>query len=78
MYVNATQTPRLYPRAAAFASATQYYGSARGYKPHGPRIAGRSMAAACHAAGLGAGATRLALTRALAAHRAGLALSWPA
>lgn len=78
MYVNANQTPRAYPRATALANATQYYASPRGYAPQGPRRAGRSMAAACASAGLGAGATRLALKRAYAAHKAGQPLHWPA
>lgn len=78
MYVNANQTPRAYPVATAFANATRYYGSARGYRPLGPRLAGRSMASLCAKAGLGAGATRFALNRAYAAHKAGQPLHWPA
>lgn len=64
------------PRAAAFASATQYVGGGRLCPPQRRSTVGRSMRAQCEALGFSASATRTRLARAYAAHKAGAPLPW--
>jgi hypothetical protein len=77
MYCPTAATAPAYPRAAAFANATQYAGGGRALLRR-RNIAGRSLRAMLESAGHGPAAIYICLQGAHARALAGLPIGWPA